>query len=110
MNEYFTHVLIVLAYVTADSYNYKWDTGISKSELVLLLVWLAIGLGSTGNHFSLYLSYNFFIAALCGALLVLYMCGHLVVILTPTLPLISIPILSPSLLCLGTRIVPFPTA
>lgn len=56
---------------------------------------VAIGLGSTGNHFSLYLSYNFFIAALCGALLVLYMCGHLVVILTPTLPLISIPICLP---------------
>ena len=57
-----------------------------------------------------YLSYNFFIAALRGALLVLYMCGDLVVILTPTLPLISIPILSPSLLQFGTRIVPLPTA
>ena len=52
MNEYFmSHPKDsrpILAYERAHSYNYKRD--FSKSELVVFLVQLAIGLGSIGNH------------------------------------------------------------
>jgi len=42
---------LILAYKTAHSYNYKRD--ITESELVLFPVWLAIGLGSVGNHLNI---------------------------------------------------------
>lgn len=39
----------ILAYETAHSYNY-YKRDFSKSELVVFLVQLAIGLGAIGNH------------------------------------------------------------